>query len=202
MNKLLSILACAGGVVTALPVHALTLVSTTAQGNSVTAAVSAGFLPTITTDIGFVEFGTVSLTFRLSAADAGGLAAFNAVIGNLMPGRGIAGLELRLNRGTFELVGAVTPSFSAVVWVVGAPQQQRITFAPAEAFGIDLGNPFAAAGQADWLFGFAGMQADETFTLTVSAVPEPQVWALMLAGASVLVMMRRPRSPLQRVNDA
>ena len=46
------------------------------------------------------------------------------------------------------------------------------------------------------------MQADETFTLTVSAVPEPQVWALMLAGASVLVMMRRLRSPLQRVNDA
>ena len=202
MHKLLSILACAGVAATALPSHALTFVSAAAQGNSVAAAVTDAFLPTIAADIGFAEFGTVSLTFQLSAADAGGLAAFNAVIDNLMVGRGIAGLELSLNRGTFELVGAVTPSFSAVASVLGTPQYQRISFAPAEVFGVDLGNPFAAAGQADWLFGFAGMQAGETFTLTVSAVPEPHVWTLMLAGVGMLALMRRPRSPAERVAGA
>lgn len=48
-----------------------------------------------------------------------------------------------------------------------------MSFEPAEALGVDLGNPFFAAGQPAWLFGFAGMQSGERFTLTVFAVPEP-----------------------------
>lgn len=194
MNKLLPVLAFAAMAATALPSHALTLLSTGANGNNVAATVTSEPLPSIAADIGFAAFSSVSLLFQLSAEDAGGLAAFNAVVENLMAAQGIAGLELSLSQGTFEVVGSVTPTFSAVASVLGTAQQQRIAFEPAEAFGLDIGNPFAAAGQADWLIGFSGMQAGDTFTLTVSAIPEPQGWALMLAGASLLLAIRRSRA--------
>lgn len=192
MHKLLLTIACTAFSAATLPAHALTLVSTSANGNLAAARVDSGALPTIAADIGFTDFGPVSFQFELASADAGGLAGFNAVIANLI-GRGIPALELTLDRGTFALLGSVTPAFSAVASMLGDVQRQRLSFVPAEAFGIDIGSPFAAAGAEDWLIGFAGMAAGERFTLTVSAVPEPSSWALALAGAGVLALVGRRR---------
>jgi hypothetical protein len=194
MHKLLSIVACAGLVAATLPARALSLVSTTANGNRVAASVAASPLPTIAADIGFADWNAVSLVFELSANDADGLAAFNAVIANSTTGRGLTALELTLDRGSFAQVGNVTPAFGAIAALVGDGQRQRISFEPAAHFGVDLGNPFAAPGQADWLLGLSGLQPGERFTLTVSAVPEPGGLALALLGIGVLATRRFARA--------
>lgn len=123
MHKLPSAIACAGLDATTLQSHALTLISTTANGNSAAATVSAASLPTIAANIGFNQFGAVSYVFELSAADADGLAAFNAVVTNVTIGPGIAGLELSTDEGTFALVGTIAPAFSAVASVMGDAQR-------------------------------------------------------------------------------
>ena len=192
MHKLLSIMTCAGLLAPTLPARALTLVSTTANGNRVAATVATSHLPTIAADIGFADWNPVSLVFELSANDADGLAAFNAVISNSTAG--ITALELTLDRGSFAQVGNVTPAFGAIAALVGDGQRQRISFQPAEHFGVDLGNPFAAPGQADWLLGLSGVQPGERFTLTVSAVPEPGGLALALVGIGVLATRRFART--------
>lgn len=198
MHKLLfSTFACTVALAATLPAHALTLVSTSAHGNQAVARVDNAALPTIAADIGFAAFGPVSFEFELATADAGGLAGFNAVITNLV-GRDVSALELALDRGTFALAGSVTPAFGTVASIAGSEQRQRITFAPAESFGIDIGNPFSAAGGEDWLIGLAGLAAGERFTLTVSAVPEPHPWALALAGAGLLAGVWRRRGARNR----
>lgn len=192
MHKLLSTLACTAAMAATLPAQALTLVSISATDGSAAAGVDNAALPVIAADIGFTGLGTASFQFELAPADADATAAFNAVI-NIA--REVPALELTLDRGSFALLGSVTPAFSAVGSMVGGAQWQRISLVPAEPFGIDIGNPFAAAGAENWLIGLAGMQSGDRFTLTVSAVPEPGSWALALAGASVLLMLMRRRQP-------
>ena len=198
MHKLFATFACTAALAATLPAHALTLVSIFApHGNQAAARVDNAALPTIAADIGFAAFGPVAFEFELATADVDGLAGFNAVITN-RTGSDISALELVLYRGTFALAGSVTPAFGTVASMTGGEQRQRITFAPAEPFGIDIGNPFSAAGGEDWLIGLAGLAAGERFTLTVSAVPEPSAWVLALAGAGLLAGVRRRRSAAAR----
>lgn len=192
--KLIRMAAVAAVLSPALPGFALTLISTTPGGHRASATVQTGALPTIASDIGFNGFGAVSFLFEIGSADVDRLAGFNAVIARTN-GADISALQLSLDRGSFAWVGSVVPAFGVVDAIAGDSQRQRIGFAPAEPYGIDLGNPFSAAGAQDWLIGFAGMAAGDRFRLTVSAVPEPAAWALLLAGGAFVAGVRRWKLP-------
>lgn len=193
--KLIRMAAVAAVLSPALPSFALTLISTTPGGHRASATVQTGALPTLASDIGFNGFGAVSFLFEIGSADAGGTAGFNAVIARSTGAADIDALQLTLDRGSFAFVGSVVPAFGTVASIAGDGQRQRISFAPAEPYGIDLGNPFSVAGAQNWLIGFAGMAAGDRFSLTVSAVPEPATWALLLAGGAFVAGVRRWKLP-------
>ena len=132
----------------------------------------------LSADIGFARGATVRFDLTLDAADEGQAFGFNAVISALQ-GFELQNLEVRLSGGAeFAMVGSLSPAFASVAAQSGDAVVQRYQLSPAEGFGIDLGNPFAHAGQSDWQIGSLGLKAGDTVTLSISsAVPEPSSWA-------------------------
>lgn len=175
--------------------QAWSLGHTEADGQQVWAQVSSAPLGggLLSADIGFERAATVSFDLRLDADDLGQSLGFNAVISALR-GFQIGTLEVRLSGAEFAWVGSLTPAFARLAEQGGDAQTQRYRLSPAEAWGLDLGNPFAHADASDWQISSLGLKAGDTLTLSVSsAVPEPSGWALLLAGGAALALWRAGR---------
>lgn len=184
-------LALAAGLLAAGPAaHALMLASTQPGGNDLAVALDGS---RIGVDLSLRTAGSASFQLSLEADDVGQWLPFNAVIA-VAPGQALQALRVSLQGAAFAYVGTVTPAFGALAGIDGDGTQQTLRFQPAEAFGVDLGAPFAQAGTQDWLLAPAGgPQAGDRFTVTISAVPEPATAALMLAGLGVAAWAVRRR---------
>jgi hypothetical protein len=179
--------------VSAGTVSAASLVASDARGNDLD---TFGTTPTLlAATVGFRNGAAVDLTLEVEADDVGGWIAFDAIVSNAGVGP-FSALDVRVDRGTFALVGDVTAQFGGVGAVTGSSRAQRIAFDPAEPFGVDLGNPFSQAGPQSWLVGFDGLVAGDRVTLSIQAVPipEPSTTLLTLAGCGVLGAVLRGRA--------
>lgn len=179
-------------LVSAGSASAASLVAFDARGNDLD---TFGTGPTLlAATVGFRNGAAVDLTLEVEADDVGGWMAFDAILSNAGVGP-FSALDVRLDRGSFALVGDVTAQFGGVGTVTGSAMSQRIGFDPAEPFGVDLGNPFSQAGPQSWLLGFDGLVAGDRVTLSLQAVPvpEPSTTLLTLAGFGVLGAALRGR---------
>lgn len=199
--KFTSLTGAALALLAAGSAQALTVSHIETEGQSASAQLTPGSLggSLLSADIGFARGATVRFDLTLDAADEGQALGFNAVISALQ-GFELQNLEVRLSGGAeFAMVGSLTPAFASVAAQSGDAVVQRYQLSPAEGFGIDLGNPFAHAGQSDWQIGSLGLKAGDTVTLSISsAVPEPSSWALLSLGGVGLMGLARRRAKTAR----
>lgn len=185
MKSALTALAAGAALLLSGSAFAVTLSDVEANGNLFDNSASTPTL--ISPSIELKSASPIVFTFVVGEEDAGGTVAFNASIMNT-GGTAWRSLEVALTGGTIVLAGSVTPQFGAIDGRSGDAVTETITFAPAESFGADLGNPFSQAGAQDWLFGLEGLRAGDQFSVTVTAglVPEPGTYAMLLTGLGLL----------------
>jgi len=102
------------------------------------------------------------------------------------------------------IVGSSGSSGSVLAGDSGAVLGSSLSFSAAtdfsgpEFFDIDIGNPLGVGGATDWTLPTPALRAGDRVSLTAAAdVPEPQTWALMLAGLGLVgfVACRRMTGP-------
>lgn len=171
----------------ALPAaQAVTLDSVVANGNTVSTDFFAPDL--ISADIGFNADTHVTLNMTVDGTETLSQVAFNAVLDQLQLDTAFSKILLTLSGGaSFMPVGSTrtlnnlsTPS----VVLLDGNQTALISLSVPET-GVYVGNPFAELVQ-DWRVGFDGLATGQSFSLTVSAVPESSALALTLAGLGLV----------------
>lgn len=187
-----TLIAAALALAAALPAQALTFEGAVVQGATAVNDYSA--IGLLSFDLDLANGAPAVLSWRIDDEDLLAPIAFNAVIRNLT-GAGLQGLTLTLDRGAFASVGSVTRQFSGETSsVTGSGATRTVTFASQEFLDVELGNPLGRTGAQDWTLGQAGFQVGDRFSLTVSAVPEPSQYALLLAGLAGIGWVARRRS--------
>lgn len=190
MNKLLAGLALAFAA--SAPAQALDFVSVSATGGSIGTDYSGDGL--LSFDIDFTSLAPVTFTYAVTQADLAGPIDFNAVIRNYT-GRGFDGLAFTLGGASFEAVGSVTRGFGGNTAVTTSATGARLAFTPVEFLDVLVGNPLGNATAVDWRIASSGLRVGDTLSFSVvSSVPEPQSYALMLAGMLLLGFEARRRS--------
>ena len=192
-NHLLSVTAvlalAALSALSAPPASAITLESAVTQGGTVVADFSGVSLASF--DIDFANFGPAQLGFRVDAGDMDAPIALNAVLRNFT-GAGFSGFSLSLDRGSFTTIGSVTPQFGGTATTSVAGATANIGFSTLEFLDVEIGDALGTTpGATNWVLG--GLVAGDRFTLTVTAVPEPGTYALLLAGLGALGFIVRRR---------
>jgi PEP-CTERM motif len=176
----------------AAPAQAVTFEGAVTQGATRVEDYSA--LGLVSFDIDLKNGSPVVISWRIDDDDLLAPISFNAVIRNLT-GQGLQGLTLTLDRSGFASVGSVTRQFGGATDVSGSGATRTLMFTPEDYLDVELGNALGGTGKQDWTLGQAGFQVGDRFSLTVSAVPEPSQYALLLAGlAAVGALARRRRS--------
>ncbi len=137
------------------------------------------------------------LSFAVDAADvAAGSLAFNAIINNFS-GLGFPQLNLLLTGAAFDGAGSVVPSFGTLTQLSQGANGFSALFSPAESAAVYVGDPTLAGGaRIDWSIDVSHLTAGDTFSMTLTTVPEPSMLALLLAGglAGGRVLRRRGRA--------
>jgi hypothetical protein len=179
--------------------QAVTLDSIVAHGNTVSTDFFAPDL--VSADIGFNADTAVTLNMSVEGTEALSQVGFNAVLDQLQPAAAFNQILLTLSGGaTFTFVGDMatlnalgTPSVS----LLNGSQTALISLSVPES-AVYVGNPFGSLAQ-DWRLGLQGMSAGQSFSLSVSAVPEASSLTLALAGLGLLGLMgrRKVRPPAQ-----
>jgi hypothetical protein len=184
------LLCAALAALTMLPAHALTFEGAQTQGGThVTTYSGTGLL---SFDIDFANLQPVQLAFLVEAEDLLQPIAFNAVLRNFS-GSGIGGFQFTLDRGTFGPAGSVTRQFEGSAQVSVQGGVATLQFSSLEFLDVEIGNALGTTpGATDWTL--TGLQAGDRLNFSVSAVPEPGTWALLLAGlGAVGGLVRRRR---------
>lgn len=164
------------------PASAITFETSAVQGASLVTDFSAPRL--VSFDIDFANLAPAALTFRVDAGDVGGPIALSAMLRNFT-GNSFSGFNLALDRGSFGTAGSVTPQFGGIATTVLNGASASITLSAPEFLDVELGNALGTtAGASNWTL--SGLSVGDRFTLTVTAVPEPGTYALMLAGVAAL----------------
>lgn len=183
MHKSLIILAIAAAV---LPAQAANFSGAT--GPVVAQDYSADEL--VSFDLDFLSQGTATLTYDITAADLSGMGlAFNAVLRNLAD-VGFTGYNLSLSTGSFYPAGTATRQFGGDATVSFNGAMAAVRFDSPEYLDVEIGDPLMSGfNQVDWAL--SGLNAGDSLSITVSAVPEPETYAMMLAGLMMMVWMAR-----------
>jgi len=147
-------------------------------------------------DLNFDKLGSTTLNFNVEAADLNQpLLSFNALVRNFS-GLGFEGLSLKLKGASFAApAGTVTTDGFQTVLASGSSSQSIwAQFGqPGVTTEFYIGNPLQQKGAGDWTLDLTGAQVGDTFSISV-AVPEPESYALMLAGLAVLGWAARRKS--------
>jgi hypothetical protein len=192
MNKTLLALAAAAAVTAltavSLPAHAARFVGVATEGPIVAEDYSDDAL--ISFDLDFLSQTTATLSYRITDADLGGMGiSFNAVLRNLAD-VGFTGYNLILSTGSFDPVGTVTRQFGGDATVSFNGAMASVRFDSPEYLDVELGDPLMSGfNQVDWAI--SGLSAGDRLSITVSAVPEPETYAMMLAGLAMMGWMAR-----------
>ncbi|MBL8383988.1 MAG: hypothetical protein JNM90_12970, partial [Burkholderiales bacterium] len=134
-------------------------------------------------DVNFGVLTRVTLAFVTFRDETAPTMSFNALVNNFA-GLNIDGLIVKLTGGAvFQAPnGTVTPTFGTLVGTSASATTVTSALSPGEGFAISFGNPLAMVGQADWTVDFSAVDAGSTFGITVTAVPEADSYAMLLAG--------------------
>ena len=143
----------------------------------------------ISFDIDFPSLTSATLGYTITAADMLGGLSFNAVLRNLT-GEGLDQYTFSLSSGLFGNLGTVTPQFGGLSDIAFNGADAIVKFSPMELLDVKIGNPLGDGG-VDWTI--VGLNALDTFSITVSAVPEPETYALMLPGLGLIALSVRRR---------
>ena len=184
-------------VLAAPSVHAVEYVGASfaapAAGNAV---VSFGSGDAQSFDINFGAITRVTLAFVTFRDEELPSMSFSAIINNFS-GYNFDGLTVRLTGGAvFQSPnGSVAPAFGTLAGTVVTPTEVAMSFSSGEPFGLTFGNPLSEVGASDWMIDFSAVESGATFGLSVTAVPEPGTYAMLLAGLGLIGTMVRRRRP-------
>lgn len=185
-NRLvIAAIAAAAALAAAGPAHAVVHNGTTGTAAAVTAYSSGSLLAF---DLDFTKLGAVTLNFSVEAADIGGTLSFNSLVRNLS-GLGFDGMSLAITGATFAAPGSIaTDGFQAIAASGSSAQGAWARFTPALTSEFYVGAPLGTG--TDWTIDLGNAQVGDTFAVTVT-VPEPESWALMLAGLGLVGALAR-----------
>ncbi|RJP71186.1 MAG: PEP-CTERM sorting domain-containing protein [Comamonadaceae bacterium] len=145
----------------------------------------------ISFDIDFPSLTSATLGYTISAADVLGGLSFNAVLRNLT-GEGLDQYTFSLSSGLFGELGTVTRQFGGSSGIAFNGANATVSFSPLEFLDVEIGDPLAqGGGRVNWLL--AGLNAGDTLNITVTAVPEPETFALLLSGLGLVGWATRRR---------
>jgi hypothetical protein len=171
-----------------LPASAITLVGSTTQGATVVTSFSGPSL--VSFDIDFANLAPAVLSFRVDAGDTAPI-ALDAMLRNFTGG-GLSGYGFTLSGGSFASIGSVTRQFGGTASVNASGPAANITFSSLEFLDVEIGDALGTTpGANDWTLG--GLAAGNVFQLTVTPVPEPGTYALLLAGLATLGFIAQRR---------
>jgi hypothetical protein len=162
-----------------------------ATGNAV---VSYGSGDAQSFDIDFGTMTRVTLAFVTFRDEAAPSMSFSALINNFT-GYNFEGLTVRLTGGAVfqSPSGSVIPTFGTLAGTVVTPTQVAMSFSPGEPYALSFGNPLGEVGASNWMIDFSAVESGATFGLSVTAVPEPGTYAMLLAGLGLIGTMVRRR---------
>ncbi|MFN0162825.1 MAG: PEP-CTERM sorting domain-containing protein [Burkholderiales bacterium] len=193
--KSLAAALAAGTLIASTPAAAVSFVGhafeAPAAGNSVT---SYGSGATQSFDVNFGAMTRVTLAFITFRDEVAPTMSFNALVGNFT-GLNLNGLLVRLTGGAvFEApYGTVTGNFGVAAPPVVSPTLVSTGMLVPEPLQLSFGNPLGAMGQSDWVINFSGVDAGSTFGVSVTAVPEPGAYMMLLAGLALMGAVARSR---------
>lgn len=162
-----------------------------ATGNAV---VSYGSGDAQSFDIDFGTMTRVTLAFVTFRDEAAPSMSFSALINNFT-GYNFEGLNVRLTGGAVfqSPSGSVIPTFGTLAGTVVTPTQVAMSFSSGEPYALSFGNPLGEVGASNWMIDFSAVESGATFGLSVTAVPEPGTYAMLLAGLGLIGTMVRRR---------
>jgi PEP-CTERM motif len=189
-NPLNTLIAATALVLAAAPAQALIYQGATVQGGTVVTNYAATGL--VSFDIDFASLAPATLRYTVQADDLSMPLELSSMLRNLAGGVGFDGYTLQLSSGSFAQAGSVTRQFGGSTQLALNGSTAQLTFAPPEYLDVEIGNALGSTpGTLNWRL--AGLQAGDSFSLTVSPVPEPGTWALMLAGVAIMGRLARRR---------